>query len=139
MWMDAQKILIKQFCELAGLGENRAQILQTGALYCNDVAFTLLPSYASDTLKIFVQLGMPPEEQVASVYRRLLELNLLLPPEYAAKLAVDPETGMAIFAYQLQVKDGAHLLASLQLAAARAREWRADYFAIDDATALEPA
>lgn len=137
MWMATQKILINEFCDLAGLTKSREQILQTGILCCNDVVFTLLPSDASDAMRIFVQLGMPPEKDVASAYRRLLELNLLLPLQHAWRLAIDPETGMAIFCYQLQVTDGAQLLASLQLAAARALEWRTDYFFTDDVIALE--
>ena len=113
------------------------QITENGNLLCDQVAFTLMPSLQdTNSLRIFVQLGQPPANQAEQVYRRLLELNLLMPQERYERLGVEPETGTVIFTYQLTSPTAESMLASLRHAAAHARAWQLSYFLEDEPDSL---
>lgn len=137
MWSATQKKLIKNFCELNGAESLLKQITDNGNLLCDQVAFTLMPALQDTTsLRVFVQLGQPPAAHAAQVYRRLLELNLLMPQERYERLGVEPETGAVIFTYQLASPTAESMLASLRHAAAHARAWQLSYFLDDELGSL---
>lgn len=133
MWSEAQKNLLHDFCERNRISGLLGQITEHGRLCCDDVAFTLMPSLNdASSLRIFVQWGEPPAERAAPIYRRLLELNLLMPQERFEKLSIDPATGTVIFTYQLQAPTAEELLASLRHAASHAHAWQLHHFLDDE-------
>ncbi|MDO8299795.1 CesT family type III secretion system chaperone [Lacisediminimonas sp.] len=137
MWNEEQTTLIVEFCALAGLHDSTSAVLETGTVNCNDIPVTLLPAASSQSIQVYVQLGVPPEETASAIYRRLLELNLLL-AHRQERLALEPGTGVAILSYELTAPAPAQLLTSLQYASARAHDWRCGYF-LDDEEPLAQA
>jgi hypothetical protein len=137
MWSAAQSKLLKDFCELNGIAGLLNQIAESGSLLVDDVAFTLMPSVQdASSLRVFAQFGEPPAEQAAQVYRRLLEINLLMPQERYERLGIDPSTGTVIFTYQLANPSAESLHASLRQAASHARAWQVSYFLDEETDAL---
>ena len=137
MWSTEQKKILKDFCDLNGIAGLLEQITENGNLLCDQVAFTLMPSRQDTTsLRVFVQFGQPPAAQAVMVYRRLLELNLLMPQERYERLGVEPESGAVIFTYQLASPTAESMLASLRHAAAHARAWQLSYFLDDEPDSL---
>jgi hypothetical protein len=137
MWNETQKVLLSDFC--AGIDSTSLlnNILENGSFSCDEVAFTLMPSmHGSSSVRVFAQLGEPPPEQAAQIYRRLLEINLLMPQERYERLGIDPSTGAVIFTYQLVSPSAEELLASLRHAASHARAWQLSYFLDDEPDAI---
>lgn len=140
MWSAAQNKLLKDFCDLNGAAGLLHQIAESGSLLIDDVAFTLMPSVQdASSLRVFAQFGEPPPEQAAQVYRRLLEINLLMPQERYERLGIDPSTGTVIFTYQLATPSAESLHASLRQAASHARAWQVSYFLDEETNALADA
>ena len=128
MWTDHQRRILSDLFINTETSEHSKLILDTGNLECNGIPMTILPGTTYDSLSVYVQLGLPPADATTSIYRRLLELNLMMGPERPEKLSIDPTTGMAIFSYAIAPKDAHQLRTSLQLAAGRASEWQLNYF-----------
>lgn len=139
MWSAEQKNILKDFCDLNGIAGLLEQIAESGSLLFDNVAFTLMPSVQdASSLRVFAQLGKPPAEQAKQIYRRLLEINLLMPQECYERLSIDPSTGMVIFTYQLASPSAISLHASLRHAANHARAWQVGYFLDDEPGTLTP-
>ncbi len=96
---------------------------------CNDVAFTLLPmADQEDTISVYVDFGEVPPDRALLVYRRLLEINLLVPFGHGPRLGVDCDSGKVVFAFQYSGLTAERLLACLELAAQQAQQWRSTFF-----------
>lgn len=128
MWTEYQRCILLELCIDSESSQHSKAILDTGNLECNDVPITILPGNHGKSFSVYVQLGLPPADATTSIYRRLLELNLMMGPERPEKLSIDPTTGMAIFSYAIAPQDAHQLRTSLQLAAGRASEWQLNYF-----------
>ena len=125
--------LITGFCSLVGLDGNIDAIFNTGSVMCNDVAFTLLPmADQEDTISVYVDFGEVPTDRALLVYRRLLEINLLVPFGHGPRLGVDCDSGKVVFAFQYSGLTAERLLACLELAAQQARQWRSTFFLNQD-------
>lgn len=134
MWTHAQKSLLDQLCDLAGFAQCSKELRQRSTLNVDDIPFTLLPGLSPDSLRIIVQLGEPPQPLRTEIYQRMLELNLLIDSGHHEQLALEPETGMALFSYEFRNDNAAQLILSLRRAAAQAHEWRYSYFIHEDET-----
>ena len=128
MWTEYQRGILSDLCVESESNKHSKAILETGNLECNDVPITILPGTTHESFSVYVQLGLPPAAATTSIYRRLLELNLMIGPERPEKLALDPTTGMALFSYTISPKDTHQLRTSLQLAAGRAAEWQLNFY-----------
>ena len=135
MWSVKLSTILKEFCALIKLNKSCNQLLETGALLCGDIPVSILPvNESTSAIRILVQMGMPPDTQNAAIYRRLLEINLLMPQQNKEKLSVDPVSGNVIFSYELETPTAEALMLSLQHASSKAHEWQLGYF-LDEATA----
>lgn len=128
MWTEYQRDILSDLCVGTEANQHRKAILETGNLECNGIPVTLLPGTDSVSFSVYIQLGLPPAAAATSIYRRLLELNLMMGPERTEKLALDPTTGMALFSYAISPKNSDQLRTSLQLAAGRAAEWQLNFY-----------
>lgn len=135
MWSLALTTMLKEFCALNKLSSSCNQLLQTGALLCGDIPVSILPvNESTSAIRILVQMGIPPDSQHTAIYRRLLEINLLMPQLNKEKLSVDPVSGNVIFSYELAAPTAEALMLSLQHATSKAHEWQLSYF-LDEAIA----
>ena len=57
MWKPRQRVLINDFCIIAGIPDSLELILNTGTLTCQGIPVTLLSGIAENSLAIYVQLG----------------------------------------------------------------------------------
>lgn len=135
MWSVILKKTLREFCELNKISRSCNQLLETGALLYGDIPVSILPvKEDASAIRLLVQMGVPPDAQHTAIYRRLLELNLLMPQQNKEKLSVDPTSGNVIFSYELQAPTATALMLSLQHATSKAREWQLSYF-LDEAVA----
>ncbi len=139
MWSEPLKILLKDFCALNDIRHALNSLLDSGTVSCNEVAFSLLPHPgAAQDLRILAHFGQAPAALKEQCYRRLLEINLLMPDTRGERLAIDPQTGAVIFLYTLKSPSAIELLHSLQRAAAQAHEWQQTQFLDGDAQSFQP-
>jgi len=132
---DAYRNLIVDFAGLTGL-EDLAYAFHDGAtLLVQGVAVTLhrgasVIGGACDRIDILADFGAFPEDRVAEVMRRLLEVNLLLSSAGTARLGVDADSGRVMLAWHhmLHGMSAQKLLASVQLAVQQAFEWRGSFY-----------
>ena len=121
--------LLENFCALNGIPEV-AQVLATGNLRIKDVAFTLLPPPASDpdTLRIFCDYGSVPSNSESTIYRRLLEINLLTCS--SGCFVFNPENKHVLLYFSTRLSDGdaASLRTCLERCADEALKWRENYY-----------
>lgn len=136
MWKSQQRQLINQFCIRAGIPESLSLILETGTLSCQDIPVTMLPGASDTSLLIYIQLGQPEPAQITAIYRRLLELNLLIPHTQGEHFAVDPDSGAVIFGFELVKPSADQLWISIQRATSKAVEWRSTFFLLDEFSEL---
>lgn len=135
MWSITLTKTLREFCELNKLSTSCNQLLETGALLYGDIPVSILPvKEDASAIRLLVQMGTPPDAQNTEIYRRLLELNLLMPQKNKEKLCVDPTSGNVIFSYELQAPTAEALTLSLQHTTSKAREWQLSYF-LDEAIA----
>ena len=133
MWNERLTRLLKECCELGGCATSQDQLMQSGALLCDDVAFTLLPAvHDAFGLRVFAQFGATPPAKEKQIWRRLLEINLLMPQMRHERLGIDPATGCVIFSYVLSHPSASELIESLRHAASHARAWRLSHFLDDE-------
>jgi len=137
MWKQRQRSLINDLCIIAGIPDSVDLILETGTFSCQDIPVTILPGTTEKSLAIYVQLGQPEPTQIVSIYRRLLELNLLITHKHGEHLAIDPESGAAVYGYELAFSNAEQLWISLQRAIAQAIEWRTTFFLLEELSALQ--
>lgn len=137
MWKSAQRRLIKEFCILAGIAESLDLILKTGTLSCQDIPVSLLPGSTDASLAIYVQLGQPDPSQITTIYRRLLELNLLITHTQGEHFAVDPDSGAAVYGFELANPTAEQLWWNIQRATNKAIEWRSTFFLLEDMSELQ--
>lgn len=128
MWTQSQLTLLNQFSQLADLPILATPTSQTAQLVMQGVAFSLLPGWSAQGLRVVADLGEPPVEHRAAIYQRLLELNLVIDNGHHQQLALEPGTGRALLSFQFSGQDAAQLMQSLRRAAAQAIEWRGSYF-----------
>jgi hypothetical protein len=137
MWKPRQRSLINDFCIIAGIPDSLDLILQTGTLSCQGIPVTILPGMTDNSLAIYVQLGQPERSQITSIYRRLLELNLLITHKHGEHLAIDPESGAAVYGFEIAFSTAEQLWISLQRATAQAIEWRSTFFLLEEMSELQ--
>ena len=137
MWQPRQRNLINDLCIIAGIPDSLHLILETGTLSYQDIPVTILPGTADNSLAIYVQLGQPEPSQITTIYRRLLELNLLITHKHGEHLAIDPESGAAVYGYELAFSTAEQLWISLQRATAQAIEWRSTFFLLEELSELQ--
>jgi len=137
MWKPRQRSLIKDFCIIAGIPDSLDLILQTGTLSCQGIPVTILPGMTDNSLAIYVQLGQPERSQITSIYRRLLELNLLITHKHGEHLAIDPESGAAVYGFEIAFSTAEQLWISLQRATTQAIEWRSTFFLLEEMSELQ--
>jgi hypothetical protein len=139
MWNTRLNLLFQEFCTLAGTKSLLEEILKNGNLQVDGILFTCMPSLKNDSdLRIFTQFGQAPKARLLAIYRRLLELNVLLPQGAGERLGVDPDTGAVIFIFELSSPSAEQLLHSVRRASLQAQAWRRDFFLDDDAVAPQP-
>jgi len=137
MWSEPLTILFKEFCALNGIPHALHTLLKTGTISCNAVAFSLLPHPGTaQDIRILAHFGQAPVNLREQCYRRLLEINLLMPDTSGERLAVDPQNGAVIFLYTLKSPSAIQLLHSLQRAAAQAHEWQQTQFLDTDSDSI---
>ena len=135
MWSTAQIEILKKFCDLTQINDCIPAFLAHGALCYDGIAASILPvKDHTAAMRILIKMGAPADTENVGIYKRLLELNLLMPQTNKEKLGLDPLTGDVIFSYELQSPTAEALLYSLQHIASRAKAWQQDYF-LDDAIA----
>jgi hypothetical protein len=128
--------LIDEFCLLTGLAQPR-MITEGGTVLIDEVAFSLQHDpQADDTLLyIYAEFGALPRgrEMLAAV--ALLEANLFLYSGASPAFAIAPGTEQVVMAHHCALAqiDAQGLHALLVDMAAKAGQWRADYF-LDPAT-----
>jgi hypothetical protein len=137
MWKPRQRNLINDLCIIAGIPDSLDLILQTGTLSIQTIPVTILPGNTENSLAIYVQLGQPDHSQITTIYRRLLELNLLITHNHGEHLAIDPESGTAVYGYELLNSNAEQLWLSIQRATSKAIEWRSTFFLTEDVSELE--
>ena len=128
MWSKRQSLLIDQLCEASNLQNSATRAKEQCALLVDEVAISLLPGRADESICVIVQLGQPTKNLELLSYKRLLELNLVLDQSNHQRMAIDPVTGAALFIFEIFPSDTTHLLVSLQRAAACAKAWQQDHF-----------
>lgn len=125
--------LITDFCELIGIKSEADKVLSTGAIQCDDVTFSLLPSLnGADAISVFTAFGDVPSGREIRIYRRLLEVNTLMPLDGGPRLGVDEGSGKVIMAFRIVAPTPTRLLLDLQSAVRQAQEWRRTFY-LDDA------
>jgi hypothetical protein len=137
MWKQRQRSLINDLCIIAGIPDSVDLILETGTFSCQDIPVTILPGTTENSLAIYVQLGQPEPTQIVSIYRRLLELNLLITHKHGEHPAIDPESGAAVYGYELAFSNAEQLWISLQRATAQAIKWRSTFFLLEELSELQ--
>jgi hypothetical protein len=137
MWKQRQRSLINDFCIIAGIPDSLDLILQTGTLSCQGIPVTILPGMTDNSLAIYVQLGQPEPSQITTIYRRLLELNLLITHKHGEHLAIDPESGAAVYGFEIAFSTAEQLWISLQRATTQAIEWRSTFFLLEEMSELQ--
>ncbi|MCF8163264.1 MAG: CesT family type III secretion system chaperone [Burkholderiaceae bacterium] len=137
MWKQRQRSLINDLCIIAGIPDSVDLLLETGTFSCQDIPVTILPGSTDNSLAIYVQLGQPEPTQIVSIYRRLLELNLLITHKHGEHLAIDPESGAAVYGYELAFSNAEQLWISLQRATAQAIKWRSTFFLLEELSELQ--
>ena len=137
MWKQRQRSLINDFCIIAGIPDSLDLILQTGTLSCQGIPVTILPGMTDNSLAIYVQLGQPERSQITSIYRRLLELNLLITHKHGEHLAIDPESGAAVYGFEIAFSTAEQLWISVQRATTQAIEWRSTFFLLEEMSELQ--
>ena len=137
MWKPRQRALINDFCIITGIPDSLELILNTGTLTCQGIPVTLLSGITENSLAIYVQLGQPDPSQITTIYRRLLELNLLITHKHGEHLAIDPESGAAVYGFELAFSTAEQLWISLQRATAQAIEWRSTFFLLEELSELQ--
>ena len=137
MWKQRQRSLINDLCIIAGIPDSVDLLLETGTFSCQDIPVTILPGSTDNSLAIYVQLGQPEPTQIVSIYRRLLELNLLITHKHGEHLAIDPEIGAAVYGYELAFSNAEQLWISLQRATAQAIKWRSTFFLLEELSELQ--
>ena len=128
MWSKRQSLLIDQLCVVSNIQNSATSVKGQFALLVDDVAISLLPGRADDSICVVVQLGQPTKNLELLSYKRLLELNLVLDQSNRQRMAIDPVTGAALLIFEIFPIDTTHVLISLQRAAACAKSWQQDHF-----------
>jgi hypothetical protein len=132
--------LITDFCELIGMEYEAGKVLSTGAIQCDDVTFSLLPSLDGvDAISVFTAFGDVPSGREIRVYRRLLEVNVLVPLDGGPRLGIDEESGKVIMAFRIVAPTPTRLLLDLQSAVRQAQAWRTTFYLDDDEECEEDA
>lgn len=138
MTSEHYRSLISKFCTLVGLDPVADATCSTGSFMCKEVAFSLLPiADQPETISVYVEFGQIPPERRLEAYRRLLEINLLVPLGHGPRLGVDSESGKVLCAFQFKGSTAPGLLACLELAAQQALQWRATFY-LDQASGNDP-
>jgi hypothetical protein len=128
--------LIDEFCLLTGIAQP-CVIIDSGAVHIDDVAFSLLHDAGIDDTLLFVyaDFGALPRGRELQAATALLEANLFLYSGTAPAFAISPGTDRVVMAHHCVLAriDAQDLHALLLNIAAKARQWRGDYF-LDPAT-----
>ena len=136
MWKSRHKTVIHELCVLAGIPDSLDLILKTSTLSCQDIPVTLLPGASENSIAVYVQLGHPESSQITAIYRRLLELNLLITHTQGEHFAVDPESGVVVYGFELTNPSAEQLWISIQRATGKAVEWRSTFFLLEEMNEL---
>jgi hypothetical protein len=128
--------LIDEFCLLTGIAQPSV-ITDGGTVHIDEVAFSLLHDARIDDALLFVyaDFGALPRGRELHAAIMLLEANLFLYSGSAPTFAISPGTDRVVMAHHCSLTriDASELRALLLNMAAKARQWRGDYF-LDPAT-----
>jgi hypothetical protein len=123
--------LIDEFCLLTGITYPR-MITDGGTVHIDEVAFSLLHDARIDDALLFVyaDFGALPRGHELPAAIALLEANLFLYSGTAPAFAVSPGTDRVVMAHHCALAriDAQDLHLLLLNMAAKARQWRGDYF-----------
>jgi hypothetical protein len=123
--------LVDEFCFLAGV-EQQQLIAEGGALSVDEVMFSLLHNEQIDDslLFIYADFGELPTGRELQAAQALLEANLFLYSGAAPVFAISAETERVVMADHraLDALDAHGLRDLLTDMAAKAKQWRGDYF-----------
>jgi hypothetical protein len=100
MGMAEYRDVIEQFCDAADI-ENVDDILHRGAMLIGQNAVLIEYAESVDQCRITLDLGLPQGEDMALLYRLLLESNFDVAPDFQPVHAVHPESGHAILVLQI--------------------------------------
>ncbi|WP_395689483.1 CesT family type III secretion system chaperone [Caenimonas koreensis] len=128
---DAYRSLMEDFAQLVGLRSRPGSLHHTGNFKFNGVALTIaLDSREGQLVQVFIDFGACPTDKALPVYKRLLEVNLLLGAQGSPRLALDPVTDRVVFTYSsaLHGLTAQALLAGIEQVAGQASEWRESFF-----------
>jgi hypothetical protein len=92
--------VIEKFCDEADV-DNVSDILHRGALCIGQNAVLLEYLEKVDQCRLTLDLGLPQGEDLAILYRQLLESNFDVAPDFQPVHAVHPESGHAILTLQI--------------------------------------
>jgi hypothetical protein len=128
---DIYRDLIHDLVTLVGLDDQFELIHASGNLIFKDVALTIfLGDNELALVNVFVDFGMFPQDRAEEIFRRLLEINLLVSSQGSPRLGLDPQTGRVIFscAYPLQGLTAQKLLGGIDMAVRQAAVWRSNFY-----------
>jgi len=134
---DSYKHLITEVACLIGLAVQADKIHASGNLIFKNVAVTVFfNEKKSDLVHVYVDFGDFPQHKAQDIFRRLLEINLLVSSQGSPRLGLDPTTGRVIFCWSRPLADlsAQKLLGGIDMAVTQALSWR-DNFYLDDAQA----
>ena len=123
--------LMQELTALVGLSDQFELIHATGNLVFKDVALTIfLTDNQPALVNVFVDFGTFAQDKAEEIFRRLLEINLLVSSQGSPRLGLDPQTGRVIFscAYPLQGLTAYKLLGSIDMAVRQATVWRSTFY-----------
>ena len=89
MWSKRQSLLIDQLCEASNLQNSATRVKEQCALLVDEVAISLLPGRADESICVIVQLGQPARHLELLAYKKLLELNLVIDQGNHQRMAID--------------------------------------------------
>jgi hypothetical protein len=102
MGLAEYRVAIERFCDAADI-DNVADILHGGAMRVGQNAVLVEYVEFFDQCRITLDLGLPQGEDLASLYRLLLESNADLAPDFQPIHAILPESGHAILILHIPV------------------------------------
>lgn len=123
--------IIRELASIVGLADHFEKIYESGNLTFKDVGLTIFfNEQAGSSVNVYVDFGAHPEGKSLAVFRRLLEINLLVSSPGSPRLGLDPQTGRVIFVYAhaLEGLTAQRLLGSIDVAVGQAAAWRETFY-----------
>ena len=126
--------LLDGLCKITGLA-NPEKLHASANLTINEVSFMLAPGANDnpDSLLIFCNYGVPPQELLGEALLQLLVANLELFPPGGPRFVLNPLASEVILAVDISLRNATseNLLELLECFAKQAKDWQKHYFLIE--------